>query len=151
MVECGGLENRCAARHRGFKSYFLRHILFAPFYERGIFILNAIELRRSAETAQTSRSAMTLCVIMAAREALNRSAWPERPMPRSFEPPALAKIPLAVSFNYGSLLTPFRAFLRLFHRPSKAAPHSASPSSTSASNEQPSGFGREALLAKTSA
>ena len=24
MVECGGLENRCAARHRGFKSYFLR-------------------------------------------------------------------------------------------------------------------------------
>ena len=25
LVECGGLENRCGATHRGFESYLLRH------------------------------------------------------------------------------------------------------------------------------
>jgi len=25
VVECGGLENRCTARYRGFESLFLRH------------------------------------------------------------------------------------------------------------------------------
>lgn len=147
MVECGGLENRCAARHRGFKSYFLRHILFAPFYERGIFILNAIELRRSAETAQTSRSAMTLRVILAAREALNHSAWPKANASlfrtsRTRQNPARCFVQLWKFIN---------ALSGVLAIASSAKQGCASPSSTSASNEQPSGFGREALLAKTSA
>ena len=38
MVECGGLENRCAARHRGFKSYFLRQNFQARSLN-GLFVL----------------------------------------------------------------------------------------------------------------
>ena len=30
MVECGGLENRCTERYRGFKSYFLRQTYQKP-------------------------------------------------------------------------------------------------------------------------
>lgn len=40
MVECGGLENRCAARHRGFKSYFLRQN-FQARSMNGLFVLYA--------------------------------------------------------------------------------------------------------------
>lgn len=42
MVECGGLENRCAARHRGFKSYFLRQNFQARSLN-GLFVLCAVE------------------------------------------------------------------------------------------------------------
>ncbi len=42
MVECGGLENRCAARHRGFKSYFLRQNFQARSLN-GLFVLYAVE------------------------------------------------------------------------------------------------------------
>ena len=61
MVECGGLENRCAARHRGFKSYFLRQNLRKARSTNGLFhILNDLTLRGA----------------LAAQLGLNRSAWP---------------------------------------------------------------------------
>lgn len=43
MVECGGLENRCAARHRGFKSYFLRQNFQARSLN-GLFVLPTVKL-----------------------------------------------------------------------------------------------------------
>ena len=42
MVECGGLENRCAARHRGFKSYFLRQNFQARSLS-GLFVLPTVK------------------------------------------------------------------------------------------------------------
>lgn len=42
MVECGGLENRCAARHRGFKSYFLRQNFQARSLN-GLFVLLTVK------------------------------------------------------------------------------------------------------------
>lgn len=42
MVECGGLENRCAARHRGFKSYFLRQNFQARSLN-GLFVLPTVK------------------------------------------------------------------------------------------------------------
>ena len=37
VVECGGLENRCTARYRGFESLFLRQLPKRPAHEAGFF------------------------------------------------------------------------------------------------------------------
>lgn len=71
MVECGGLENRCAARHRGFKSYFLRQNLRKARSTNGLFhILNDLTLRGALASAAGVQS----------------FGMAHRPMPRSFSP-----------------------------------------------------------------